>query len=188
MSQPGDVTLLLREWQSGDPDAMDRLFETVYPQLRRIAGALFRGERPENVLQPTSVVNELFLKLVRQRSLRFEDREHFYSLSARLMRRILLDQARSQHRQKRDGGASVPLSEDLAWIDAKHVETMDLDRVLDELEELDARKCRMVELRFFAGFTAEETAELLNTSKATVDRELKFARGWLYERLQHPSQ
>jgi RNA polymerase sigma factor (TIGR02999 family) len=154
--------------------------------LRQIAGALFRGERPENVLQPTSVVNELFLKLVRQRSLRFEDREHFYSLSARLMRRVLLDHARGQQRQKRDGGICVPLDEKLAWIDAKKVELMDLDRVLDELEELDPKKCRMVELRFFLGFTAEETAELLSTSKATVDRELKFARGWLYERLHHP--
>jgi RNA polymerase sigma factor (TIGR02999 family) len=186
LAQAGDVTELLREWSEGKPDAIDRLFEVVYPQLRQIAGALFRGERPENVLQPTSVVNELFLKLIRQRSLRFEDREHFYSLSARLMRRVLLDHARSQQRQKRDGGISVPLDEKLAWIDAKQVELMDLDRVLDELEELDAKKCRMVELRFFLGFTAEETAELLSTSKATVDRELKFARGWLYERLHHP--
>ncbi len=183
LSQAGEVTELLREWGEGRPDAIDRLFDVVYPQLRQIAGALFRGERPENILQPTSVVNELFLKLIRQRSLRFEDREHFYSLSARLMRRVLLDHAREQGRQKRDGGISVPMDEKLAWIGAKPVEMMDLDRVLNELDELDARKCRMVELRFFLGFTADETAELLNISKATVDRELKFARGWLYERL-----
>lgn len=186
MDQPGEVTELLREWQAGKPDAMDRLFDLIYPQLRQIAGALFRGERPENVLQPTGVVNELFLKLVRQRSLRFEDREHFYSLSARLMRRVLLDHARSEGRQKRDGGIPVPLDEKLAWIEAKPVEMMDLDDVLNELESLDPKKCRMIELRFFLGFTAEETAELLSTSKATVDRELKFARGWLYERLHHP--
>lgn len=186
MSETGEVTELLREWQEGKPDAVDRLFEAVYPQLRRIAAALFRGERPENLLQPTGVVNELFLKLVRQRSLRFEDREHFYSLSARLMRRVLLDHARSEGRQKRNGGISVPLDEKLAWIDAKPVEMMDLDDVLNELEELDPRKCRMVELRFFLGFTSEETAELLSTSKATVDRDLKFARGWLYERLHPP--
>lgn len=186
MDQPGEVTELLREWQAGKPDAMDRLFDLIYPQLRQIAGAIFRGERPENILQPTGVVNELFLKLVRQRSLRFEDREHFYSLSARLMRRVLLDHARSEGRQKRDGGIPVPLDEKLAWIDAKPVEMMDLDNVLNELESLDPKKCRMIELRFFLGFTAEETAELLSTSKATVDRELKFARGWLYERLHHP--
>jgi RNA polymerase sigma factor (TIGR02999 family) len=186
LSQSGEVTELLREWQEGKPDAVDRLFEVVYPQLRRIAVALFRGERPENVLQPTSVVNELFLKLVRQRSLRFEDREHFYSLSARLMRRVLIDHARSEGRQKRDGGIPVPLDEKLAWIDARQVEMIDLDRVLSELDEIDPRKCRMVELRFFLGFSAEETAELLSLSKATVDRELKFVRGWLYERLHHP--
>src|ERR1700728_282492 len=183
MPEAGEITMLLHDWKAGDPAAIDHLFELVYPQLRQIAGVLFRGERPENLLQPTSVVNELFLKLIRQRSLRFEDREHFYSLSARLMRRVLLDHARSQQRQKRDGGISVPLDEKLAWIDAKQVELMDLDRVLDELEELDAKKCRMVELRFFLGFTAEETAELLSTSKATVDRELRFVRAWLHERL-----
>lgn len=179
----GDITVLLREWTEGKPGAMDRLFELVYPELRRISGALFRGERPENLQQPTSVVNELFLKLVRQRSLRFEDRAHFYSLSARLMRRILIDQARSEARQKRDAALVVPLEEGLAWLDAKPVEVLDLDRALDGLEALDPRKCRMVEYRFILGFTAEETAELLGTSKATVDRELRFARGWLYERL-----
>ena len=183
MPDGGEITLLLRDWRAGDAGAIDHLFELVYPQLRQIAGALFRGERPENLLQPTSVVNELFLKLIRQRSLRFEDREHFYSLSARLMRRVLVDHARSEGRQKRDGGIPVPLHADLAWIDARPAEMMDLDRVLEELEQLDARKCRMVELRFFLGFTAEETAELLHTSKATVDRDLRFVRGWLYDRL-----
>lgn len=175
--------MLLREWSAGKPEAQERLFELVYPQLRRIAGALFRGESQQSLHQPTSVVNELFLKLIRQRSLRFEDREHFYSLSARLMRRVLLDHARSQKRDKRDGGIAVPLEEGLAWIGAKPLEVMDLDRVLNELETLDLRKCRMVEFRFFLGFTAEETAELLHTSKATVDRELRFIRAWLYERL-----
>lgn len=183
MGHAGEITELLRDWSEGRPDAVERLFDVVYPQLRQIAGALFRGERPENLLQPTGVVNELFLKLIRQRRLRFEDREHFYSLSARLMRRVLLDHARSQLRRKRDWGVAVPLDEKLAWIDARNVEFMDLDRVLNELDALDARKCRMVELRFFLGFSAEETAELLSTSKATVDRELKFVRGWLYERL-----
>jgi RNA polymerase sigma factor (sigma-70 family) len=133
LSQAGEVTELLREWSSGRPEAIERLFEVVYPQLRQIAGALLRGQR----------------------------------------------------RQKRDGGVAVPLDEKLAWIGAASVELMDLDRVLEELNQLDARKCKMVELRFFLGFSAEETADLLNTSKATVDRELKFARGWLYERLHY---
>ncbi|WP_348264778.1 ECF-type sigma factor [Telmatobacter sp. DSM 110680] len=179
----GEVTVLLRDWTAGKPGALDELFDLVYPQLRRIAGALFRNERQENILQPTGVVNELFLKLIRQRSLRFEDREHFYSLSARLMRRVLLDQARHQSRKKRDGDLNIPLTEELAWIGSKPIEAIDLDRVLAELEEMDPRKCRMVELRFFLGFTADETAELLSLSKATVDRELRFVRGWLHERL-----
>jgi RNA polymerase sigma factor (TIGR02999 family) len=183
LTAEGEITVLLRQWREGKAQALDHLFEAVYPRLREIAGKLFRGERPENLLQPTSVVNELFLKLIRQRNLRFEDREHFYSLSARLMRRVLVDQAREQRRQKRDAGHRVPLDENLAWIDAADVEVMDLDRVLSELDTLDPRKCRMTELRFFLGFTAEETADLLSLSKATVDRELKFARSWLYERL-----
>lgn len=186
MPEAGEITVLLREWNAGDPVATAQLFELVYPHLRKIAGALFRGERPENLLQPTSVVNELFLKLIRQRSLRFEDREHFYSLSARLMRRVLVDHARSEGRQKRDGGVPVPLHPDMAWVNARPAEMMDLDRVLEELEQLDPRKCKMVELRFFLGFSAEETAELLSTSKATVDRELRFVRGWLNDRLQAP--
>ena len=186
MTQQGEITVLLHEWSEGDAKCIDHLFELVYPQLRSIAGALFRGERPECILQPTGVVSELFLKLIRQRSLRFEDREHFYSLSARLMRRILVDNARSEHRQKRDGGTPVPLHHDLAWINVRDPALIDLDRILLELESVDARKCRMVELRFFLGFTSEETAELLHTSKATVDRDLRFVRGWLYDRL-HPA-
>ena len=180
----GEITVLLRDWTEGKPGALDRLFDLVYPELRRIAGALFRGERPESLQQPTSVVNELFLKLIRQRSLRFEDRAHFYSLSARLMRRILIDHARNEGRQKRDNGLVVPLEEGLAWLNAKPVEALDLDRVLNELETLDPHKCKMVEYRFFLGFTAEETAELMGTSKATVDRELRFVRAWLYDRLR----
>ena len=186
MTEPGQITVLLHEWSEGKPASIEPLFEMVYPQLRVIAGALFRRERPECMLQPTSVVNELFLKLIRQRSLKFEDREHFYSLSARLMRRVLVDHARSERRQKRDGGIPVPLHEELAWIDARDAEMIDLDRVLEELEKVDPKKCRMVELRFFLGFTAEETAELLHVSKATVDRDLRFVRGWLYDRL-HPA-
>lgn len=184
MSDPGDITLLLHEWSHGKPSATEELFELVYPHLRKIAGAIFRGERPENLLQPTSVVNELFLKLVRQRSLQFEDREHFYSLSARLMRRVLVDQARSESRVKRSGGVSVPLTDDLHWSNPSPEATIDLDRLLEQLERVDPRKCRMVELRFFLGFSAEETAELLQTSKATVDRDLRFVRVWLAERLE----
>jgi RNA polymerase sigma factor (TIGR02999 family) len=181
----GQITVLLRQWSGGDSATIGPLFEQVYPQLKQIACALFRGEQPANVLQPTSLVNELYLKLIKHRELRFENRRHFFSLSARLMRRILVDEARLRGRKKRDGGVAVPLHEDLASIDAASPEMLDLDRLLDELEQNDPRQCRMVELRYFLGFTAEETAEILVSSKATVDRDLKFVRAWLYERL-HP--
>ncbi len=147
--EPGQITLLLHEWSGGEPAAAEKLFELVYPHLRQIAGSLFRGERPENLLQPTSMVNELFLKLVRQRNCRFEDREHFYSLSARLMRRVLVDQARSEHRFKRSGGVAVPLSDGLVWMERSPEATIDLDRILNELEEIDPRKCRWWSYGFF---------------------------------------
>jgi len=184
MSTPGEITELLHAWNEGSAISTDALFKMVYPDLRRIAGALFRGERPENLLQPTCVVNELFLKLIRQRSLRFEDREHFYSLCAQLMRRVLVDHARSEGRKKRDGGVSVPLHYDMLWVDDDPVATIDLDRVLGELERIDPRKCRMLELRVFLGFTAEEAGELLHVSTASVNRDMRFVRTWLKDRLK----
>ncbi len=187
MPENGDITLLLRQWGSGDASALEDLFPLVYPQLKQIARGLFRAERPESLLQPTILVNELYLRLLRNRTLKLEDRAHFYSFAARLMRRVLLDQARMQNRQKRDGGLPIQLADDLAFVSGSPPEMIDLDRALTELEQLDPRKCHMLELRFFLGFTAGETAELLNVSKATADRDLKFARSWLYDRL-HPSE
>ena len=184
-SAPGQITELLRRWSEGETDSLDPLFNLVYPRLRQIASALFRGESPESLLQPTSVVNELFIKLVQQHSLQFDNREHFFSLAASLMRRILVDHARSAHRVKRDGGVKVPLEDELTWIAGMpSADLLDVDRALRDLHRIDARKSQMIELRFFLGSTAEETAELLRTSKATVDRELKFARSWLFERLR----
>jgi RNA polymerase sigma factor (TIGR02999 family) len=183
LSDPGEITLLLSRWNSGNEDAVGPLFELVYPQLRQIAGQLFRNERYSPLLQPTGVVNELYLKLIQQDRLKLEDRQHFFSLCALLMRRLLVDQARSEGRKKRDGGTPVPLHESLAWIHAAGVELVDLDQALDELRAIDDRKCRMVELRCFLGFTSQETANLLGASKATVDRDLKFVRAWLQHRL-----
>jgi RNA polymerase sigma factor (TIGR02999 family) len=184
MGQAGDITILLREWSDGNDSALDPLFELIYPQLRHIAGSLMRRERPGHLLQPTGIVNEFYLKLVRQQRLRLEDRAHFLSLAARFMRRILMDEARKSGTRKRDGGRPVVFTEDLSWFSAAAGEQMlDVDRALSELAKIDERKCKIVELRYFLGFTAEETGELLDLSKATVDRELKFARGWIQERL-----
>ena len=182
---PGKITGLLQSLSAGEADSLEPLFESVYPRLREIARALFRGESPESILQPTSLVNELFLKLVRQRSLSFENREHFFRVAATLMRRIMIDQARGERRVKRDGGEKVPLDEQLpaAW-GLPSADMLDIDRALQELQAIDPLKSRMIELRFFLGSTAEETAELLSLSKATVDREVRFARGWLFDRLQ----
>jgi RNA polymerase sigma factor (TIGR02999 family) len=181
----GEITELLRRWSEGKSESLEPLFTIVYPRLRQIANALFRGESPGSLLQPTSVVNELFIKLVHQHSLQFENRQHFFSLSASLMRRILIDHARSQQRVKRDGGVKVPLRDELAYVSTiPSADLLDIDRALLELQKIDPRKAQMIELRLFLGSTADETAALLKISKATVDRELKFARGWLYERLQ----
>ena len=183
MEAPGEITILLREWSEGKAPEEGQLFELVYPNLRRTAGALFRHERTEHLLQPTGVVNELFLRLLQQRKLEFTDRQHFYRFAARLMRRILVDYARSEKRQKRDGGTPVPLQEGLAWVESNPAEVIDLDRVLEELEKIDPRKCRMIELRYLMGFTSDETADLMELSKASVDRDLRFARSWLQSRL-----
>jgi RNA polymerase sigma factor (TIGR02999 family) len=145
----GQITELLRRWSDGQNESLEPLFNLVYPRLRQIANALFRGESPDSLLQPTSVVNELFIKLVRQHSLQFENREHFFSLAASLMRRILVDHARSERAAKRDGGIKVPLEDELAWVSTlPSADLLDIDRALLELQQLDPRKSRMVELRF----------------------------------------
>lgn len=184
MDQAGEITVLLKQWSEGKQDALAPLFELIYPKLRQMAGSLFRDEGPGHVLQPTGVVNEFYLKFVRQQKLQFEDREHFFSLAARLMRRILVDYARQHKSLKRDGGAAVTLNEESAWTEAPGADLIDIDRALEELQQIDERKCRIIDLRFFLGFTSEETAEIVGASKATVDRELRFARGWIQDWLE----
>ncbi len=186
MENADEITALLREFGGGKDLDADHLFAVLYPQLRQIAGALMQRESSKNLLQPTSVVNELFLKLVRQRKLDFENRQHFYNFAARLMRRILVDYARMEKSLKRDGGVPLPLEDHLAWSTLDPVTAIDLDRVLNELEALDARKCRIVELRFMLEFTVEETADLMGVSTSSVDRDLRFARTWLKNRMRQP--
>ena len=180
----GEITLLLAKWKDGEPSAFDELMPLVYPHLRQVAAAYVRRERNPDVLQGTALVHELYLRLLNQKKASWEDRRHFYTFSARVMRLILIDHARESQAQSRGGGHErVPLSDDLAWVNIGSAEMLDLNRALDELAALDPEKVQMVELRYFLGCTAEETAALMQVSKATVDRELRFVKSWLYRRI-----
>jgi RNA polymerase sigma factor (TIGR02999 family) len=183
-SSPGEITLLLLEWKQGQPAAFDRLMPLVYPRLCQIAASYIRRERNPGVLQATALVHEVYLRLVDQKKAAWADRAHFYTFAAKVMRMILTDHARNTDARKRGGGAEhVPLSEQIPWVEVGGESMIELNRALEELEAIDPRKVQLVELRFFLGCTAEETAEILQISKATVDRELKFAKGWLYRRI-----
>jgi RNA polymerase sigma factor (TIGR02999 family) len=180
----GEITLLLAKWKDGEPSAFEELMPLVYPHLRQVAAAYVRRERNPDLLQGTALVHELYLRLLNQKKASWEDRRHFYTFSARVMRLILIDHARESQAQMRGGGHErVPLSDDLAFVDIGSAEMLDLNRALDELAVLDAEKVQMVELRYFLGCTAEETAALMQVSKATVDRELRFVKSWLYRRI-----
>jgi RNA polymerase sigma factor (TIGR02999 family) len=184
----GEITVLLKKWRDGDAFALDDLVPLVYPQLRQIAGGYLYRETNPDVVQPTILVHELYLRLLNQKKADWNDRRHFYIFCARMMRMILIDHARENQIKMR--GASynrVPLSDDLLWIKIDAPELLDLNRALDELGLLDPERVKLVELRYFLGCTAEETAALMEMSKATVDRELKFIKGWLFRRI-HPSQ
>jgi len=180
---PGEITALLQRWGSGDPQALDELAEMAYRELRAIAAGYLRREVPGHTLEATGLVNELYLQLVRQRSVQFSDRRHFYAFAAMLMRRILRDYAREASAEKRTAGVRIPLHPDLAWVDAGGEEMVSLDSALDELQAIDERKVRAIELRYFLGCTREEAAELLGIGHATLDRDLQFAKSWLYRRL-----
>jgi len=156
----------------------------VYPHLRQVAAAYVRRERVPDVLQATVLVHELYLRLLNQKKADWEDRRHFYTFSARVMRLILIDHARETLATIRGGDRErIPLSDDLAWVDIDSPELLDLNRALDELSELAPQKVQLVELRFFLGCTVEEIATLLQVSKSTVNRELKFIKSWLFRRI-----
>jgi RNA polymerase sigma factor (TIGR02999 family) len=176
----------LAKWKEGEPSAFEELMPLVYPHLRQVAAAYVRRERNPGALQATALVHELYLRLINQRKAVGEDRCHFYTFAAKIMRMILMDHARQSQARIRGGGMErVPLSDDLSWINIDSPELLDLNRALDKLAELDPYKVELVELRYFLGCTAEETAALMQISKATVNRDLRFIRSWLYRRI-HP--
>lgn len=183
-STPPDVTRLLQAWSDGDETALARLLPLVEADLRRLARACMRHERNGHTLQPTALVNEAFLRLAGARRLDWQDRAHFMGIAARLMRRVLVDHARARGYQKRGGGAER-VSVDGALLEAaqRPLDIIELDRALETFATIDARRSRVVELRFFGGLTLEETAEVLNVSSETVKRDWRVAKLWLLREL-----
>jgi RNA polymerase sigma factor (TIGR02999 family) len=181
----GEVTVLLQRWQTGDTDVLDQLMPLVYEQLHAIALGYMRRERDDHTLQPTALVSEVYLRLVNQRKATWNDRCHFYTFSARMMRNILKDHARGHIADRRGGPGLIklPLSEEMAWIGNSPEKVLDLSRALEKLEVLDNRKAQLVELRFFLAMPMEEAADVLGISLATAERDLKFARSWLHREL-----
>jgi RNA polymerase sigma factor (TIGR02999 family) len=180
-----DVTQLLLAWQAGDRDALDRMLPLVYDELHRLAAGYLRRERPDHTLQPTALVHEAYLRLVKQRQVDWRNRAQFLGVAAGMMRRILVNHARDRSAAKRAGGrkqVSLSLVEDGRA--PPDVDLIALEDALARLAALDERKGRVVELRFFGGLAMDEIAEVLGISRATVEREWSFARAWLYDALE----
>lgn len=182
--QTGEITLLLDSWARGEPGAMDRLAPLVYDQLRNLADALLRSERPDHTLQGTALVNEMFQQLLRLRKVSLNDRAHFYTFAARLMRRLLVDHARRMKALKHGSSLTrAPLNAELAWVSPADEVSLDLAAALEELQSLDENKARAIELRYFLGCTVDESAAILGVSPSTVDRDIRFSLAWLHQRL-----
>jgi RNA polymerase sigma factor (TIGR02999 family) len=185
---PQGVTELLVEWQNGSQKALDQLIPLVYEELRAIAGRYLSRESPSHTLQSTALVHEAYFKLIGQRRVQWQNRAHFFGIAAQMMRRILVDHARHQHREKR-GGPAPKLSLDEAIAQAEpeaDVDLLALDEALTALAEIDPRGARIIELRFFSALTIDETAEVLDISPGTVKRDWSAARAWLYREMRQP--
>jgi RNA polymerase sigma factor (TIGR02999 family) len=179
-----DVTALLHAWTAGDTDARDQLMAVLYRELRRLAAARLRGERPGHSLQPTALVHEAYLRLVDQRRAVWQNRGQFFGVASEMMRRILVDRARAHRMAKRSGRwARVTLHDAARVAPAADVDVLDLDAALTRLAEFDPRKSRLAELRFFGGLSIEEASKALGVSHATVERDWQTARAWLLKEL-----
>jgi RNA polymerase sigma factor (TIGR02999 family) len=184
-----EITRLLRAWGGGDQAALDELAPLVYGELRRMAHRYLRRENPGNTLQPTALVNEAYLRLVDVNNVSWEDRAHFFAVSAQMMRRILVDAARARLTGKRGGGAvHLNLNDSIDAIPDRSGELVALDEALNDLAQLDPRKARVVEMRFFGGLSVEETAQVLKISAPSVLRDWKLARAWLMRELSRVTE
>src|SRR5271165_65331 len=179
----GDVSQLLRAWSDGDQGALEQLTPIVYKELHRLARHYMKGERPGHSLQTSALVNEAYMRLVDYKGMQWQNRAHFFAVSAQLMRRILVEHARS-HNLKRGGGVQHVSLEETAMVGGERGEDLvALDDALNALTQLDARKVQVVEMRFFGGLSVEETAEVLKISPVTVMRDWSSAKAWLYREL-----
>lgn len=179
-----DVTQLLIDWSRGNAAALEQLLPIVHDELRRVADRQLRRERIDHTLQPTALVNELYLRLVEQRRASWENRAHFFAVAAQMMRRILVDYARAHVAAKRGGAfPRVPLSDADDLGVAPALEVLAVDAALDQLAQLDPDQARIVELRFFSGLTVEETAHVMGCSPRTIKRDWRLAKAWLYGQL-----
>ena len=180
-----EITQLLIAWSDGDQAALEKLTPLVYAELRRLAKGYMFGERPGHTMQTTALINEAYLRLIDWENVRWQSRAHFFGVAAQVMRRILVDFARSRHSARRGGGAQqISLDVAITIHEDRSAELIALDDALKSLAKIDPRKSQVVELKFFGGLSAEETAEALKVSKRTVEREWSLARAWLYRELQ----
>jgi RNA polymerase sigma factor (TIGR02999 family) len=179
-----DVTGLLHQWQAGNADALERLLPLVYEELRRVARARLREEQPGHTLQATALVHEAYLRLVGSHRQTPQNRTHLFAMAARLMREILVDHARRKAARKRGGTATmIALDESVPAPELATIDLLALDEALTELHNLEPRLCRVVELKFFAGLNIDETAQALQISTATVERDWTISKAWLHQRL-----
>jgi len=183
---PPDVTQLLLAWSNGDEAARDQLVPLVYEELHRLAHQYMNRERPGHTLQTSALVNEAFVRLVDQRNVHWQNRAHFFGIAAQMMRRVLVDYARNRQAEKRGGNAVlITLNEELIVSDEQNDEVVALDEALNRLAKFDERKCKIVDLRFFAGLSIEETADVLGISPGTIMREWSLAKAWLRKEIKN---
>jgi RNA polymerase sigma-70 factor, ECF subfamily len=180
MPGPAEITRLLAEWSSGSQAALDTLIPVIYDELRRLASNYMRGERPDHLLQTTALVNEAYMRLLERRNVSCQTRTEFFAVAAQVMRRVLVDYARTRNRAKRGQGAAPLSLDDVAVLSDDRVEELlSIHSALDHLAAFDARKGRVFELRYFGGMSLEEVAEVLSISAVTVERDWKTAKLWL---------
>ncbi|HEX5084457.1 MAG TPA: sigma-70 family RNA polymerase sigma factor [Blastocatellia bacterium] len=187
MDTSPDVTRLLLAWGAGDREALDKLAPLIYRELKKLARSYMRRERPGHTLQPTALAHEAYIKMIDQQNVRWQNRAHFFGIAAQAMRRILVDHARARLAEKRGSGLAVSLDEAIDVSDERAGQLLALDEALKTLAGFDHQKSRVVELKYFGGLALEETAEVLGVSRATVVREWRMAKAWLYGELNKTS-